>query len=438
MQKSCLIICNKIENQNFKQVAPDSLIKNTVFTAIKTIVKKTELIVVISEKFLKSNILLLPTLLRLQNIKKISSIVLVSDSNYYFSQIIVVNINELSTVLKNLNGSSPAPVSDNYTDVFYDFLLLNTLELLNVVFLEDYKMIGRVFNKIAELLEICLMPATAFIGQTTKDATELYISPNSFVDGNTIKEILSEKGLTFTNLKIYEQKKEQQYTKKYLEESKLFFLKNNNFFAGIIFANNQIKDLDRLDTVIDIIFNKIFDIINIKSAVIREHMISVTDYLTGIYNRRFFDEFLKKEIVIMKRKKSVFSLLLFDIDYFKKINDTYGHTAGDQILVYLCNLVSKHLRKSDIFARIGGEEFAILLPDTDEKGSYYLAEKIRNLVESKTFEVDNNKINFTISIGLLVGINVDKLDYNTIYKLTDDALYEAKKRGRNRTIKYIY
>ncbi|MBZ4644325.1 MAG: diguanylate cyclase, partial [Deferribacteraceae bacterium] len=333
MQKSCLIICNKIENQNFKQVAPDSLIKNTVFTAIKTIVKKTELIVVISEKFLKSNILLLPTLLRLQNIKKISSIVLVSDSNYYFSQIIVVNINELSTVLKNLNGSSPAPVSDNYTDVFYDFLLLNTLELLNVVFLEDYKMIGRVFNKIAELLEICLMPATAFIGQTTKDATELYISPNSFVDGNTIKEILSEKGLTFTNLKIYEQKKEQQYTKKYLEESKLFFLKNNNFFAGIIFANNQIKDLDRLDTVIDIIFNKIFDIINIKSAVIREHMISVTDYLTGIYNRRFFDEFLKKEIVIMKRKKSVFSLLLFDIDYFKKINDTYGHTAGDQILV---------------------------------------------------------------------------------------------------------
>ncbi|MBZ4644473.1 MAG: diguanylate cyclase, partial [Deferribacteraceae bacterium] len=84
------------------------------------------------------------------------------------------------------------------------------------------------------------------------------------------------------------------------------------------------------------------------------------------------------------------------------------------------------------------EEFAILLPDTDEKGSYYLAEKIRNLVESKTFEVDSYKINFTISIGLLVGINVDKLDYNTIYKLTDDALYEAKKRGRNRTIKYIY
>lgn len=152
------------------------------------------------------------------------------------------------------------------------------------------------------------------------------------------------------------------------------------------------------------------------------------DSLTGIYNRRYFNESLRRELSRSQRSGSNFSLIIFDIDFFKKINDNYGHDVGDIILKELSKLVGQCVRKSDLLARIGGEEFAVIAPDTDLEGAIQLAEKVRCKVEENTF-AKNLKV--TVSLG--VSQLQENDDDNAIFKKADNALYLAKGNGRNRT-----
>ncbi|MCB4204440.1 GGDEF domain-containing protein [Deferribacterales bacterium Es71-Z0220] len=440
MLKNCIIICKKSENKLFKTLCPDSVIKNSLLTAFRYVFNNSGIIVVVTEGFVQVNSLVLPPLIRLSKLKNIPPLIMVSEKNYTYSDIIVTNINNLKETIFHmgtfLNNYDPI-ISSN---IFNDFLMLNSFEMLNQILREKQTDKSNIYKKCTELMEIALLPAGLAIGETINNETTLFISQNSFVDIQTFKNILSSNKIPTENLTIQnnEKSKAHEYTKIYLKDTQTYFIKKNDLFLVTIFSKEQIKDETYMTNLLNKLFEKIEEVIHISSTTIREHRISITDYLTGIYNRRFFDEILNKELILSKRKKMPLSLLLFDIDFFKRINDSYGHTIGDGVLTSLCKLVAKLLRKSDIFARIGGEEFAILLPDTDEKGGYYLAEKIRATVENETFIIDKYKIKFTISIGLLTGINVDKLDYNTIYKLTDDALYEAKKRGRNRTINRVF
>jgi len=153
------------------------------------------------------------------------------------------------------------------------------------------------------------------------------------------------------------------------------------------------------------------------------------DKLTGIYNRRKLDELLLMEHKITKRYDRTMSALFFDIDHFKKVNDTYGHDIGDSVLSNLAMLISKEIRETDIFARWGGEEFIILLPETTNENAMLLAQEIMDSLAMYTFEQVGH---ITISIGISSIKGKERL--STFTKRLDDALYKAKKDGRNRYI----
>jgi diguanylate cyclase (GGDEF)-like protein len=158
--------------------------------------------------------------------------------------------------------------------------------------------------------------------------------------------------------------------------------------------------------------------------------LSTIDALTNIYNRRCFFEMSNELIAIAIRRKQTVSLLMIDIDYFKKINDTYGHQIGDFILRDLVIKIEKNLRESDVFARVGGEEFAILLTDTSLDGAKIIAEKVRKIIDDEVFTYNSISVNLTISIGISE-LNKDNTTIEDLYKKADKQLYFAKKNGRN-------
>jgi len=144
------------------------------------------------------------------------------------------------------------------------------------------------------------------------------------------------------------------------------------------------------------------------------------DHLTQAYNRQKFDKLYIKELENKKRYGDHLSLIMLDIDYFKELNDTYGHDIGDKVLIELTKMITKNLRKNDIFARWGGEEFLILLPRTDKKTAYHKAEELRKLIE----EHDNKIPKFTVSFGVTEIYDYDK--EQSAFIRVDKALYQAK------------
>ncbi|MEZ9142552.1 MULTISPECIES: GGDEF domain-containing protein [unclassified Shewanella] len=158
--------------------------------------------------------------------------------------------------------------------------------------------------------------------------------------------------------------------------------------------------------------------------------LSIVDNLTNAYNRRYFFETSKKVLMMALRDRRKVSMLMFDIDYFKKVNDTHGHQTGDYVLVNLAKNVNQLMRESDIFARIGGEEFAILLNNTSMNDAKVLAERVRAMVETSTFEYNNTAIHITISIGLSEWTGTS-MQVDQLYAMADQHLYLAKENGRN-------
>ncbi len=152
------------------------------------------------------------------------------------------------------------------------------------------------------------------------------------------------------------------------------------------------------------------------------------DFLTKLYNRTKFNELLNIEFIRAKRYKRPLCIAMFDIDYFKKINDIYGHLTGDKILKELASFFLNHTREIDFFFRWGGEEFILLMSEIDIKNAKFICEKIRKDVESKNFV---NDIKLTISAGVTQLIENDTKD--TFLQRLDEALYISKKNGRNRT-----
>jgi diguanylate cyclase (GGDEF)-like protein len=157
-------------------------------------------------------------------------------------------------------------------------------------------------------------------------------------------------------------------------------------------------------------------------------LMAYTDPLTHIYNRLHFGNFLDSEIDRVKRYGGTFSIIFFDLDHFKKINDEYGHLVGDEVLTEVAELVVDANRRADIFARYGGEEFIILSPATDISGARQHAERLRKGIEKHRFS-EINKL--TCSFGV-AEYKPDSDDVPSLFKRADTALYNAKKGGRNR------
>ncbi|MCP4355455.1 MAG: GGDEF domain-containing protein [Proteobacteria bacterium] len=158
--------------------------------------------------------------------------------------------------------------------------------------------------------------------------------------------------------------------------------------------------------------------------------LATIDELTGIRNRRSIMEFASTEFQRCKRYNRDFALMVIDLDFFKKINDKYGHAAGDQALIIMADEVSKTLRNEDIFGRIGGEEFAVVLPETDLKEAKMIAGRINNEIRKIMISASDIEFNFTASIGVTAISPKDNNIDETMHR-ADVALYNAKDNGRD-------
>ena len=159
---------------------------------------------------------------------------------------------------------------------------------------------------------------------------------------------------------------------------------------------------------------------------------AMKDGLTGVYNHSLLVDLLEKEFEKHDRSKGDITFVMIDVDYFKKINDTYGHMVGNIVLNELSQILLKSVRKSDIVGRYGGEEFGIILPDTSAEEAFCLCERIRSFIENYDFHVGDTVIRLTVSMGLSSKNNTAEVNYNNMVQKADSAMYKAKKLGRNR------
>ena len=158
--------------------------------------------------------------------------------------------------------------------------------------------------------------------------------------------------------------------------------------------------------------------------------LSRVDRLTNLYNRGFWEESFAKEFKRQQRSHNKTSLLMFDIDHFKKVNDLYGHQGGDACLCFVSDTLREVLRESDIAGRYGGEEFAVTLVDTDVEGAKIFAERLRQTIEKALIHYEESEIKLTISIGI-AEFNGQFSRYEQWIEATDKALYRSKEAGRN-------
>ncbi len=163
---------------------------------------------------------------------------------------------------------------------------------------------------------------------------------------------------------------------------------------------------------------------------------AITDSLTGCYNRHYLTQQLEDEVILNREKHIPFALILLDIDFFKNVNDTYGHLAGDEVICQTVEVLKQELRQTDVLARYGGEEFIIYLPDTREAEALHVAEQVKARVEMNQITIANaaGPVSVTISMGLLT-INDFSLNSN-LFEDVDQALYQAKNKGRNRIVHF--
>lgn len=163
------------------------------------------------------------------------------------------------------------------------------------------------------------------------------------------------------------------------------------------------------------------------------YMLTIVDGLTGVNNKRYFLEYLEREMGRCHRYGRPLTLMMFDIDFFKKINDVHGHLAGDHVLRELAQTIKRMVRKEQCFARYGGEEFALVVPEDGLEKARIFAEKIRQTIEKKQFVFENQEIPVTLSLGV-ADMTPDMVEPLQFIKVADANLYKAKKTGRNRVV----
>jgi len=201
-----------------------------------------------------------------------------------------------------------------------------------------------------------------------------------------------------------------------------------------VLSNNDIQYLQQLSNQSSITIQRA----NMYGETLKH---ATLDALTGLNNRRQFDMRLGQEVSTAKRKKKPLCCIMVDVDYFKKVNDTYGHIAGDCVLKQVGQIIQEVLREYDIPSRYGGEEFSILLPFTTIQEAFAVAQRLRKAIEEKEMDITEARIpntkfiKVTASFGISEYVTTIK-DPQELYKMADSALYEAKERGRNRVIVY--
>ena len=211
---------------------------------------------------------------------------------------------------------------------------------------------------------------------------------------------------------------------------------NGTFCNGLKVDRRELVDGDRIlvgsTTILKFTYHDNLDEMFQKQM----YESALRDGLTKAFNKKYFTDRLESEFTFATRHASPLALVLFDIDHFKKVNDTFGHQAGDHVLSEISTLLSGALRAEDVFARYGGEEFAVICRGSDQSQAQVVGERLRKSVESHRFVYEGKHIPVTISVGISVLPNPEVKDANDIVGFADQALYKSKNGGRNRVTVY--
>lgn len=208
--------------------------------------------------------------------------------------------------------------------------------------------------------------------------------------------------------------------------------KENNYCAQYEELMQRFRDVIENDIQLFDITKQLISEIDARKQAEKELLqLASTDPLTGIANRRAFFESANKEVKRSLRYERELSFLMIDIDDFKQINDFYGHSVGDELLKSFATALESYVRKNDLVARLGGEEFGILLPETEEENAFKLAKRIVEEIRSLSIDTGQQALNFSISIGVSVHEKEEE-DIMLTYERADAALYEAKEKGKDR------
>ena len=236
----------------------------------------------------------------------------------------------------------------------------------------------------------------------------------------------------FYNLKLYEKIKNKPIFKNLLEENYLEFFRNIYYKSEKRINLKKYTDDGRDEILI------LSD--NIKTYKDKVEKVSTTDDLTGLHNRKYLQERLEEEISRSRRYGTKLSCILFDIDFFKVVNDMYGYEWGDILLRNIANKLSAMVRKEDILTRYGDEEFLLVLPNTSEENAFLFGERFRREVEKMEFipagEEEAHRVTISGGISTYPCMQDVEEDANTVIRYAEHALYNAKHRGKNKIIQF--
>jgi len=209
---------------------------------------------------------------------------------------------------------------------------------------------------------------------------------------------------------------------------------NGTFVGGQRIERHPLRDGDVFQLGPTVLFRYAYTDASQERMLNKLYEASVRDALTGAYNREHFEERLKVEVAYARRHNTQVSLLMFDLDFFKKVNDTYGHPAGDAALIYVSERVRGALRTEDVFARYGGEEFAVVLRGIDLEGSARAGERLRAMIAAHPVSHEGRQFPVTVSIGCANLRDCPDPNTTTLIAIADRRLYAAKRSGRNRVV----
>ncbi|MDY6796736.1 MAG: diguanylate cyclase [Actinomycetota bacterium] len=337
-------------------------------------------------------------------------------------------------------------IIDKITDLLdrklYETTIINDIAALSGS-LQDF---GETIQSVFEILNKLFGYTVG--GLLLLEELELYLYINRPVNENALDDVLKEILDTATGY-AWEKREPQSINRILINEDRVSkeCLENGTQFSYVhipLTAHNMVfavllvagppNPAFRRDApgILNMVCNEITMIMDNARLYEGAKRMAITDGLTRIYNHRFFQELFDREFKRADRYNTIFSFIMLDIDFFKRINDTYGHLYGDVILKEIANLIKGCLRSMDILARYGGEEFAILLPETNLDNAIRTAERIRLAVENHEFsETRGDTVKVTVSQGVTSYPSSDIEKRSDIVAKADSALYEAKEAGRN-------
>lgn len=203
--------------------------------------------------------------------------------------------------------------------------------------------------------------------------------------------------------------------------------------TGLVYWDDL--DLKKLQLDIELQQNsRINKTTDMKKILANLCQLTIEDSLTGLYNRRYFNQVIQNEIERNYRDHRSLALAIIDIDHFKSINDNWGHDGGDKVLKDISRIMKSNIRQSDTLARIGGEEFAVIMPNIRQHLAREVMERLRLDIENSAMYVDDNKLRITVSIGTAVTEPNQMMTADELYNKSDQMLYQAKNSGRNKVV----